>query len=95
MLPFLALMMFSMLAAVAFLEPKLVPFLLGIAGLYVVVVAAEALRTSSRTELRLFPCVTFIFPILHFAHAFGFAVGLVRYAGRFTQEDEPERLAVR
>ncbi len=95
LLPFVALMMFSMLLAVASFEPQLVPFLSGLVALYVVVVVVEAIRTSSRTELRLFPRVTFIFPTLHFAHAFGFASGLVRYAGRVAQEEEPERLAVR
>lgn len=95
MVPFVALMVFSILVAAALLEPKLVPFLSGLAALYAVLVMAEALRTSSRTELRLFPRVTFIFPIMHLAHAFGFALGLARYAGRVTQEEEPERLAVR
>jgi succinoglycan biosynthesis protein ExoA len=95
MVPFLALMMFSMLAGIALLEPGLVPFLYGLAVLYAALVLAEAIRASRRTELRLFPRVACIFPILHFAHAFGFALGLVRFAGRVTQEEEPERLAVR
>lgn len=95
MVPFMALMTYSMLAGVAVLEPKLVPFLSGVAALYSAMVVLEAIRTSWKTDLRLVPRVTFIFPIMHFAHAIGFAVGLVRYAGRVAQEEEPERLAVR
>lgn len=95
MVPFIALTTFLTLAVTAAFESKLVPFLWGAVALYAIAVIGEALRTSQRATLGLFPRVASIFPIMHAAHGLGFAVGLLMYAGRVTREEEPERLAVR
>lgn len=95
MVPFIALATFSTLAMTATLESKLVPALWGAVAFYLAVVVIEALRASLRAQLNLFPRVATIFPVMHVAHALGFAVGLLVHAGRATREEEPERLAVR
>lgn len=95
MVPFLALMTFSMLAAIALFEPKLIPALVVFVTLYVLVIVAEAIRAAFRTNVRLFLRIALIFPAMHFAHALGFALGLIRFTGRVAREEEPERLAVR
>lgn len=95
MMPFLAGTTFVLLALAALLEPRITPILMFLGALYGVVVVLEALRVAWRADIRLFPRVMLIFPVMHFSHAFGFALGLIRYAGRVSQEAEPERLAVR
>jgi succinoglycan biosynthesis protein ExoA len=94
MIPFVALMVFLIVAAVSLLEPVMIPCALGLLTLYAIIVSLEALRASARTNLWLFPRVMLIFPLMHLAHAIGFASGLVRFAGRLTRDEEPERLEV-
>jgi len=95
MLPFLAGTTFVLLALAALFEPRITPIVMVLGALYGAVVVCEALRVAWRMDIRLFPRVTLIFPVMHFTHAFGFALGLFRYAGRVSQEAEPERLVVR
>jgi len=94
MVPFVALMLFLIIAAVALIEPVMIQFVLGLLVLYTIIVALEAIRASSRTDVWLFPRVMLMFPLMHLAHAIGFALGLLRFAGRVTREEEPERLEV-
>lgn len=93
--PFIACTAFVLLSLCATFEPRIVPIVVGLAAVYLAVVLFEAVRASRRTHVRLFPHVMLAFPMMHFAHALGFALGLARYAGRISQEEEPERLVVR
>lgn len=95
MIPFLALMIFATLATIAYFEPKIMPAIFVMMAIYGLVVAAEALRAALRSGLRLFLRIMVMFPIMHFAHAVGFALGLIRFTGRVAREEQPERLAVR
>jgi succinoglycan biosynthesis protein ExoA len=92
MVPFAMLMVFSMLAVIAIFEPAVLPILGGAVAFYAVIVVAEALRAAYRSDVWLFPRVMLIFPLMHFAHGCGFAAGLLRFAGRMSNEVEPERL---
>lgn len=94
MIPFLSLMVFSILAAAALIESALILVVAGLGIMYSVIVFLEAIRVSLRTNVWLFPRVMLMFPLMHLAHALGFAAGLLRFAGRVPQQDDPERLEV-
>lgn len=94
MVPFLSLTLLLIFVAIALIEPIMVPVVWGFLGIYALLVVIEAIRASSRTNVWLFPRVMLMFPLMHFAHASGFAAGLLRFAGRMTRHEEPERLEV-
>lgn len=49
-------------------------------GVYAALTGCEAVRVGARHGLASAPLTWAIFPVLHFSHGVGFAVGLVRYA---------------
>jgi glycosyltransferase involved in cell wall biosynthesis len=77
-LPFLGAVGGAVLTATSFLHPLTLPAL----GAYLFLCAIEAIRVGRRAGPTAIPLVAAIFPVLHLAHASGFAVGLARYLAR-------------
>lgn len=80
LVPFAALTIFAVLAVFAALVPGTAWVLAVACEFYVGVVVIEAARLAA-TNLRFFPLLLVIFPIMHAAHGLGVWEGFFRYAG--------------
>jgi len=94
-LPFASLVAFVLLALLAGVVPFVATLLAVLSSFYGLAVVVEAIRVSFRDGLRLAPLVAFLFPLMHFAHGVGFAVGLARSVERRADDPDPPRLAAR
>jgi len=93
LVPFAALTIFAILAAITAAHPPAWPLLAAAALVYAAAIAAEAVRVARRTDLALLPRLLVIFPAMHAAHGAGVWAGLVRGIGAALPE--PERLSAR
>jgi succinoglycan biosynthesis protein ExoA len=80
LVPFAALTIFAVLAVFAALVPGTAWVLALACELYAGVVVIEAARLAA-TDLRFFPLLLVIFPMMHAAHGLGVWEGFFRYAG--------------
>ena len=87
LVPFAALTIFVVLAVFAALVPGTAWVLAVACELYAGVLVIEAARLAA-TDLRFFPLLLVIFPLMHAAHGLGVWEGLFRYAG---VELDPDR----
>jgi cellulose synthase/poly-beta-1,6-N-acetylglucosamine synthase-like glycosyltransferase len=80
LVPFAAVTIFAVLAVFAALVPGTAWLLAVACELYVGVLLVEAARLAA-TDLRFFPLLLAIFPVMHAAHGLGVWEGLFRFAG--------------
>jgi succinoglycan biosynthesis protein ExoA len=80
LVPFAAVTIFTVLAVFAALVPGTAWLLAVACEIYVGIVVIEAARLAA-TNLRFFPLLLAIFPVMHAAHGLGLWEGLFRYAG--------------
>ena len=80
LVPFAALTIFAVLSVFAALVPGTAWLLAMSCELYVGVVVFEAARLAA-TDLRFFPLLIAIFPVMHAAHGLGLWEGLFRFTG--------------
>jgi succinoglycan biosynthesis protein ExoA len=95
MVPFATVVFFAALVALLPIAPSAWPLLACAGAFYALVATFAAARVTLGEDARLLPVVAAIFPVMHFAHGIGFAVGLARHAPRTGTDVEPERLASR
>jgi len=87
LVPFAAVTIFAVLAVFAALVPGTAWLLALACELYVGVLVIEAARLAA-TDLRFFPLLLVIFPVMHASHGLGVWEGFFRYAG---VERDPHR----
>ena len=95
LVPFATLVTFTVLAAFAAVYAPARPLLGAAASVYGFAVLAGAAWAARRVDGRLVFLIAAIFPVMHFAHGLGFAVGLARHAEGAARDAEPERLTAR
>ena len=88
LVPFAAVTIFAVLAVFAALVPGTAWILAVACELYLGVLLVESARLAA-TDLRFFPLLLVIFPVMHASHGLGVWEGLFRYAG---VELDPHRL---
>jgi succinoglycan biosynthesis protein ExoA len=76
-------------AILAILIPSTWFLFVGLAGLYIVANLIASAITAFRSQLSFSLILPLVFAILHFSYGSGFAVGLVRFANRWSQTQKP------
>ncbi|MRG90772.1 glycosyltransferase family 2 protein [Polyangium spumosum] len=95
LIPFATLVTFTALVLLAAVYTPARPVLGAAVSVYAFAVLAGATRAACRAEKRLVFLIAAIFPVMHFAHGLGFAVGLARHWEGAARDAEPERLTAR